>query len=153
MATKNEIQTIAAAMHAIRPDWPPRSLATFLEKNLPTRSFHDLAVAGIVVALDQRTKTPHLLLEHGHWWIAATAARGDTNTISLTRAPRCEKEGHGSFLARNCGACKADNYATAAQNAPKRREKHNATPIPEEVIKLLPKRHASKKTRQPDDAA
>lgn len=158
MATQNQIQAIAAAMHALRNDWPARSLATFLEKHFADRPFADLAVAAVIVALDERTKTPQLLLEHGRWWEAAYVARGDGSTDTSSNAPRCEKSGHGGYLAHNCGACKADTYAEAAKNAPRRDEKREGTPPPPEVVKLLAaaRRRAKQATpasEVPDDAA
>lgn len=158
MATQNQIQAIAAAMHALRNDWPARSLATFLEKHFADRPFADLAVAGAIVALDERTKTPQLLLEHGHWWEAAYAARGDGTTDASASAPRCPESGHGAYLAHNCGACKADRYAEAAKNAPKTPQRDQGTPPPPEVVELLTAarrrvKQAIPASEVPDDAA
>lgn len=114
MPTHDEIQRIAAAMHALRPEWNPRSLATFLERHHATRAYRDLATAACIVATDPRTKTPQLLNEHGPWWAAAqTVFAGQTDTLHFDR---CTVDGHKSYRADNCGACRAD---TLAANEPR----------------------------------
>lgn len=159
MATRAEIQTIAEAIHALRNDWPARSLATFLEKHFANRSYADLTVAAVIVALDEKTKTPQLLLEHGRWWEAAYAARSDGTTTTDPSEPRCPESGHGAYLERNCGACRADAYAEAAKNAPKTPQRDQGIPPPPEVVELLTaaRRRAKQATpapsEVPDDAA
>jgi hypothetical protein len=108
MATADEIQRIAAAMNALRPDWKPSSLVTFLTKHHSARAYRDLAIAGTAVATDTRTKTPQLLNEHGPWWVAAQTAAGNTTDH---RYARCEQPGHTSFAAWNCAACRSEKLA------------------------------------------
>lgn len=108
MATADEIQRIAAAMNALRPDWRTNSLVTFLTKHHSGRAYRDLAIAGIAVATDTRTQTPHLLNEHGPWWVAAQAASGNTTEHRYTR---CPEPGHTSFPANNCAACRSEKLA------------------------------------------
>ena len=118
MPTNDEIQRIAAAMNAIRPGWPVRSLVTFLTKHHEARAFGDLAVAGIAVALDAKTETPNLLNQHGPWWLAAQAAHGQH--AEALHFARCQVDGHQSYPAHSCGACRADRLAreTAADTPP-----------------------------------
>lgn len=71
MLETNEIQRLAAMGQALRPDWPARSLRTFIERNLADRAYGDVAVALAWVATRTRTDTPRLLLEAGAWWKAA----------------------------------------------------------------------------------
>lgn len=108
MATTDEIQRIAAAMNSVRPDWRTTSLVTFLTKNHAARSYRDLAIAGVAVATDPRTQTPHLLNEHGPWWVAAQTAAGNTTDH---RYARCTEPGHTSFPAWNCAACRSEKLA------------------------------------------
>lgn len=110
MPTTDEIQRIAAAMNAIRPGWPVRSLVTFLTKHHEARAFADLAVAGIAVALDAKTETPNLLNQHGPWWLAAQVAHGQH--AEALHFARCDVDGHQSYPAHSCGACRADRLAT-----------------------------------------
>lgn len=110
MPTRDEIERIAAAMNAIRPAWAVRSLVTYLERNHHTRPYRDLAVAAIIVALDERTQTPKLLEQHGPWWTAC-APPGET---SGPPAPKCPKPGHTSYNASNCGACRSETLEATA---------------------------------------
>lgn len=112
MADRHELQMVAAAMHALRPDWRTDSLLTFLEKHHSDRPFRHLAVAACAIAVDPKTTTPLLLNSQGHWWASAATA---TKTVSLSvlgpQHPRCEKDGHETYLAHNCAACRADALA------------------------------------------
>lgn len=112
MPDKTEIERIAAAMHALRPAWRTDSLRTFLTKHHADRPFADLAVAAVAVTLDERTTTPHLLNQHGPWWVAAyEASRHGTPTVGPGLEPRCEKPGHEHELARNCRCCASERLA------------------------------------------
>lgn len=105
MPSHDDIERIAAAMNAVRPAWRPASLVTFLTRHHAARPYRDLLIAGIAVASDPRTTTPNLLNEHGAWWVAAQAVVGQSSPL---RADRCPVEGHTSYLASNCGACRID---------------------------------------------
>lgn len=108
MPTRDEIERIAAAMNAIRPAWAVRSLVTYLERNHHTRPYRDLAVAAIIVALDERTQTPKLLEQHGPWWTAAAPPGTASDPVHFERCPEI---GHTSFPKWNCSACAADKKA------------------------------------------
>lgn len=114
MANRDEIQRIATAMNALRPDWKHSSLVTFLTGHA-TRAYRDLAIAATVVATDPTTKTPQLLNQHGAWWAAAQAATGTASTsVPTAGSERCREYGHEHELAHNCRACRAE--ALAAQH-------------------------------------
>ena len=115
MASRDDIERVAQAMHAVRLDWPVRSLVTYLADHHGQHPYRALLVAGVVVASDARTQTPKLLEQHGAWWIAAQAAMGGDYTDRLE--PRCDKPGHGSYIARNCGACRSEELATDTPQA------------------------------------
>ena len=122
MPTPDQIQRIAGAMHAIRPDWRASSLATFLAKHHADRAYQDLLIAGIVVALDTKTRTPELLNRHGRWWTAAQAvfAADATPTVGPGRT-RCTVYGHEYYPAPpRCPGCAVeDRIATdTAQENP-----------------------------------
>ena len=90
----------AAAISALRPDWPAassRSLLTRPElKNKPRR---DVAVALTWVACERDTKTPARVIEAGPWWRAA-AVEGDTTTSHTGKTVGRQADG------RNvCGIC------------------------------------------------
>jgi hypothetical protein len=106
MPEPSEIDRIAAAMNALRPDWRVTSLITFLTKNHATRAYRDLAIAACAVAADPRTTTPQLLNQHGPWWVAAQTAAGSATAIHFER---CDVIGHTSFPKANCSACRAEN--------------------------------------------
>ena len=78
MIDNNEIQRLAHMANALRPDWPARSLATFLSKNFADRAYGDVAVALAWIATRTKTETPRLLLEAGAWWKASALDGGGT---------------------------------------------------------------------------
>ncbi len=116
MPTADEIQRIAAAMNALRPSWPVRSLVTFIERHHASRAFADLAIAAVAVTLDPKTETPNLLNQHGSWWVAAQTANGGRS--DALHYARCQVDGHGSYPAHACGACKADRLAVDTATTP-----------------------------------
>lgn len=119
MPTRPEIERIAAMMNALRPDWRPSSLVTFLETHQAHRPYRDLAIAAAVVATDARTQTPQLLNEHGPWWVAAQAATGTTSTgVVAATDPRCDVPGHEYEAARNCRACRSEAIAADPTDDP-----------------------------------
>jgi hypothetical protein len=113
MPSRDELQRIAALMNVVRPAWRIDSLLTYLTKHHAGRAYGELAVAALVVAMDERTKTPALLAQHGHWWTAAFEAsrRGGTPIVGPGSEPRCTRDGHEFELARHCRWCRAEDLA------------------------------------------
>lgn len=68
---EHEIERIACAMHALRPDWPAASLRTLIAKKLGDRPRRDVTVALAWVACESNSATPARVLEAGPWWKAA----------------------------------------------------------------------------------
>lgn len=64
----DEVSRLAAMTNQLRPDWPWRSLKTFIETELYQRAYRDCAVALAIVATDPATRTPRRVLEAGPWW-------------------------------------------------------------------------------------
>ena len=58
MATHNEIERVAAAMNALRPEWTVKSLITHLSANHANRPFRDLAAAAAWIAADRDSRVP-----------------------------------------------------------------------------------------------
>ena len=105
MLSRTEIERLAAAAHELRPDWPVKSLCTWLNATHANRAYRDVAVALAWVACDPQTKTPKRMDESGPWWQAVKAAGSDA---TVTKFARCDKPGHTSFPAENCGACRSE---------------------------------------------
>jgi hypothetical protein len=115
MASHTEIQRVAAAMHVLRPSWRTDSLVTYLSKHHADRPYADLAIAAVVVCLDERTNTPVLLSQQGPWWQAAyVGGQKPTPSIGPGSEPRCERDGHECYAARNCAACRSELLAGEA---------------------------------------
>jgi hypothetical protein len=108
MLDNNEIQRLAGMGNALRPDWPARSLSTFIERNLSARTYADIAVALAWVATRTKTDTPRLLLEAGAWWKAAATEAGH-----VPRPPRKAEEckTHAGQWANACHGCASDRLA------------------------------------------
>ncbi|QCB93316.1 hypothetical protein [Cellulomonas shaoxiangyii] len=108
MLSRTEIERLAAAAHALRPDWPVRSLCTWLQTDHAARAYRDVAVALAYIATDAATQTPKRMNEMGPWWSAVKLAGSDATDH---RFARCDVIGHGSYAAWNCGACRAEQIA------------------------------------------
>lgn len=115
MLERDDLERLAGIAHALRPDWPLKSLMTFLERDHAARPFRDVAVALVVVACDPKSKTPKRMNEHGPWWVAAQMGREHTSPLHF---PRCPEPGHTSYAAHNCGACRAEQLAAEHDDQP-----------------------------------
>ena len=114
MLSKIEIERLADALHALRPDWPTKSLVTFTSNVLGDQRYADVAVALVAIAVDPATQTPKRIMADGPWWRAAQAAFGRTPTsIPTGDAERCTEDGHEHELAANCRLCRAAAIAAA----------------------------------------
>ena len=123
----NEINRLAAAGSAMRPDWPAKSLATFLGKNLADRAYGDVAVALAWICTRTKTNTPRLLLEAGPWWKATVADGGTLAPRPPTKEEACatcglRQEQHGK------GAIASDHQWIPVSQASRGR-----TPMPDYV--------------------
>lgn len=90
MPTTTELERLAAAANALRPDWPTRSVLTTLTRDHAHRAYRDLAVALAWVAADPDTKTPARLAESGPWWAATEG--GEPTRLPPRRVP-CDTHG------------------------------------------------------------
>lgn len=74
-----QIERIAAALHALRPDWPVQSLVKFISdrRNQPMT---DLLVQLVMVAVDPETKTPARIDQDGAWKRVLSIAPTERNT-------------------------------------------------------------------------
>jgi hypothetical protein len=132
MIDETQLARLAGMAHALRPDWPSRSLLTYLHAHHAGRPYRDLAVALAWVAADSATRTPARLDENGPWWKAALAEAPDaTRTPSPT--PVCKRCGHfvtepnhGEHCARRVDPDHArtmrDQAVAAARAAPRPKE-------------------------------
>lgn len=114
MLSRTEIERLAASAHDLRPDWPISSLVTWLQADHAHRAYRDVAVALAYVATDSDTRTPKRMNETGPWWGVGPAAAGTTDI----RFERCQKPGHTSFPAWNCGACRSEEIGNPDPAAP-----------------------------------
>lgn len=104
---------LATAISALRPDWPSRSIETFLRRNLNARPLHDAARIMVWIATEPgdapgtyRNDTPRLATENGPWTTALIARAGDESTptpIGWCSLHRCEDS-----TARPCQLCRQD---------------------------------------------
>lgn len=107
MPTHNELERLAAAANAMRPEWPTSSILTILTRDHANRPHRDLAVALAWIAADTKTKTPARLAESGPWWTATTG--GEPTRLPPRHIP-CDEPGHTGDIA-HCPECIA-NTAT-----------------------------------------
>lgn len=99
MIEQTQAARLAAAINALRPEWPTQSLLTFIGKNLQHRAYRDAAIALTWVACDEKTLTPARVLEAGPWW-QATAAQNPTVSAQTHRCPE-----HPAERAWDCRPC------------------------------------------------
>jgi hypothetical protein len=98
MPTRTELERLAAMASALRPDWPARSVLTYLERDQSHRAYRDLAVALAFVAADPVTITPRRLSEVGPWW------RLTLDAPDPLHGKKCAEHG----LREPCRGCAAD---------------------------------------------
>lgn len=128
MPEQNEIERLAAMGNQLRPEWPVKSLRTFLTTNCAGRTYRDLAVALAWIACDPKTQTPKRLLEAGPWWAATSTERAtDFSRYRMTcpEHPQ-EKAGH-------CAECIAQKAPKPADFFIPKPSKHLKTWTPEEA--------------------
>lgn len=68
MLSTDEIDRLAAAIHAMRPDWLEPSLRTFIRNRLPNRTYREVAQAFAQIATDPETRSINRILNDGPWW-------------------------------------------------------------------------------------
>lgn len=114
MASREEIQRVAAAMNAHRPDWRLTSLTTFLTDRCAMKPYRTLAIAAIAIATDPKCATPNLLAQDGPWWAGAFQATGEKPPlVRPSDLPRCPT--HDMQLPQSglCSSCEAERKAAA----------------------------------------
>src|SRR5262249_25293075 len=71
-----ETERIARSANGLRPDWPIKSLETFIWQNLKHHAYRDVAIVLNIVATDPLTENPGRVLEAGPWWKATQLLGG-----------------------------------------------------------------------------
>ena len=115
---ENEVNRIANAVNALRPDWPAASLRTLISGKLGNRTRRDVAVALTWVACDSTTKTPARVLEAGPWW-HAVMPEGGIVRHPPKRGDDCP--GHPGEWPDSCRGCASDRLAGTETRANPRR--------------------------------
>lgn len=96
MLTREEIERLAAAISALRPDWPMKSLETFIHQR-GHRPLLDLSVELVWVAQlgPERAQTPALIDQQGPWKGATLRGRSATDLLPVidfdTACTKCLK--------------------------------------------------------------
>jgi hypothetical protein len=124
MIEKTEAARLAAAINALRPEWPAQSLLTFIGQNLQSRAYRDAVVALAWVAADPQSVTPARVLENGPWWKATQAQAGTVSAIAM----RCPD--HPAECAWDCKPCSEDVADISAGLARVRAAMKDAPPPP-----------------------
>lgn len=99
MISRDETERLAAMANALRPDWPLKSLTTFIVNELTRRTYREVAIALAWIATDPATDTPKRMLEAGPWW---NASRAQAATVSVV-VTRCGE--HPEHPAARCPIC------------------------------------------------
>jgi hypothetical protein len=99
MISRDETERLAAMANALRPDWPLKSLTTFIVNELTRRTYREVAIALAWIATDPATDTPKRMLEAGPWW---NASRAQAATVSVV-VTRCGE--HPEHPAARCPLC------------------------------------------------
>lgn len=109
--TDEQARPLAALLAALHPGWDIPGIRAALHKARHKAPADELAIAAIRCAMRADLKSPALIAEDGPHWHGTEAARD-------TRFERCPVDGHRSYPAWNCGACRADRYGLADDDAP-----------------------------------
>jgi len=113
MISRDETERLAAMANALRPDWPLKSLTTFIVNELTRRTYREVAIALAWIATDPVTDTPKRMLEAGPWW---NASRAQAATVSVV-VTRCAVQGHEHLPAARCPACEEANRGEVDHDA------------------------------------
>ncbi len=113
MISRDETERLAAMANALRPDWPLKSLTTFIVNELTRRTYREGAIALAWIATDPATDTPKRMLEAGPWW---NASRAQAATVSVV-VTRCAVQGHEHLPAARCPACEEANRGEVDHDA------------------------------------
>ena len=111
MISRDETERLAAMANALRPDWPLKSLTTFIVNKLTRRTYREVAIALAWIATDPATDTPKRMLEAGPWW-NASRAQAATVSVVVTRCPE-----HPEHPAARCPACEEANRGEVDHDA------------------------------------
>ena len=111
MISRDETERLAAMANALRPDWPLKSLTTFIVNELTRRTYREVAIALAWIATDPATDTPKRMLETGPWW-NASRAQAATVSVVVTRCPE-----HPEHPAARCPACEEANRGEVDHDA------------------------------------
>ena len=110
--TDDDIARLAAAGHALRPDWPLASLRTFLAKRYAHEPVHRLAVALVLCALDPASQTPARLSENRDYW-----PNVDAEHYQPPRpGEQCPQ--HPGRRRDSCGLCRVEHYGPTVEPLP-----------------------------------
>jgi hypothetical protein len=94
---EHEIERIAAAFHALRPDWPASSLRTMLTKRAQHMPRRDVCVMLAWIACDNASSTPARMFETGPWKRAAAVEGRQSPRMTPVR-DRCDVCGQGEHM-------------------------------------------------------
>lgn len=99
MIDHDTAERLAHMTHALRPDWPTKSLLTFIRSEMTNHTYREAAISLAWIATDPDTRTPKRVLEQGPW---VNATRAEAPTVSVIPT-RCGE--HPTRLARDCPYC------------------------------------------------
>lgn len=110
--TRSQAQALAALVHELRPEWDTAGVMGALSAARERGTAWDVAQAALRAAEVPTNRTPAVIAMAGAHWSKPGATEA---------APRpgvaCQEPGHGSYLAHNCGACRAEHIARPADPA------------------------------------
>lgn len=113
MITRHEAERIAAAVHALRPEWPTQQVMTLCGELMSWPAL-DLGVGLTYVALDPASKTPYRVKEQGPWRLVGV----NVSAEAAEKAAREREERLAAIKARNrairlCDTCDDRGYLGA----------------------------------------
>ena len=120
--TDDQARPLAALLAALHPGWDIPGIRAALHKARHKAPAHELAIAAIRCAMRADLETPALIAEDGPHWHGTEAAKD-------TRFERCPVDGHRSYPAWNCGACRSEALEAEPAEAP--------------ITALTPEQHAA----------
>ena len=97
-----EAARIGAAINALRPDWPARSIAKVITTRMDKRAPVDVALALTWVAFEADSNTPARAAENGPWW-SLTTPGSTAPTVTATPCPA-----HPAHPAHACRQCRRE---------------------------------------------
>ncbi|MCL1872183.1 MAG: hypothetical protein FWF90_17475 [Promicromonosporaceae bacterium] len=113
MLDQAELNQLAHLVETLRPDWKWTTVYKLLHANHTHRDFRQAAMTLTWIATDPAGIIGNV--KESPWWEVDHTPTHDDEPEYVYKKDRCQKPGHQSYLAQNCGACRSEQIEDAGK--------------------------------------